>query len=86
MEDPKGEREIAVTRPVKPQYKSALEEAWKKIPADRFWRAIAHIETVLLSISTDGGPTVNEFNGVGPAGALNHWAEHLRSALKELTR
>jgi len=75
-------REITAT-PVKSK---SVPEDWRNIPASRYWRAIAHIEAVLLSISPDGRLNAGDLNGTAPVATLDRWAEHLRSALKELTR
>ena len=79
----KGER-IAVARE-KPKYKS-IPENWKAIPSERFRTIIGDIEAVLLEISVDGKITSNPFDWKPTIPTLHAWADHLRSALKELTK
>jgi hypothetical protein len=69
----------------RPRFKN-VPENWKAIPADRFRRIIAEIEAVLLEISTDGKVTSNPFDWKPTIPTLHTWANHLRSALKELTK
>ena len=78
-----GER-ITVA-PQKPKYKS-IPEDWKAIPSGRFRKVIGDIEAVLLEISVDGRVTSNPFNWKPTIPTLQAWADHLRSALKELTK
>jgi len=80
--DGKCER-IAVARE-KPKYKS-IPENWKAIPSGRFRKIIGDIEAVLLEISVDGKVTSNPFDWKPTIPTLHAWADHLRSALKELT-
>lgn len=69
----------------KPKYKS-IPEDWKAIPAVRFRNVIRDIEAVLLEISVDGRVTSNPFDWRPALPTLDAWANHLRSALKELTK
>jgi hypothetical protein len=69
----------------KPKYKS-IPEDWKAIPAGRFRKIIRDIETVLLEISVDGKVTSNPFDWKPTIPTLHAWANHLKSALKELTK
>lgn len=69
----------------KPKYKS-VPENWEAIPAGRFRNVIRDIEAVLLEISVDGRVTSNPFNWKPTIPTLQAWADHLRSALKELTK
>ena len=69
----------------KPKYKN-IPEDWKAIPAARFRKVIGNIEAVLLDISVDGQVTSNPFDWKPTIPTLNAWANHLRSALKELTK
>jgi hypothetical protein len=69
----------------KPKYKS-IPENWKAIPSSRFRNIIRDIETVLLEISVDGKITSNPFDWKPTIPTLHAWADHLRSALKELTK
>jgi hypothetical protein len=78
-----GER-TSLTRE-KPKYKN-IPEDWKAIPSGRFRKAITDIEAVLLEISVDGRVTSNPFNWRPTIPTLQGWADHLRSALKELTK
>ena len=81
--DGKGEW-IGVARE-KPKYKS-IPENWKAIPPGKFSKIIGDIETVLLEISIDGKVTSNPFDWKPTIPTLHAWADHLRSALKELTK
>ena len=69
----------------KPKYKN-IPEDWKAIPSGRFRKVITDIEAVLLEISVDGRVTSNPFNWKPTIPTLQAWADHLRSALKELTK
>jgi hypothetical protein len=69
----------------KPRFKN-VPENWKAIPAERFRKIIGEIEAVLLEISTDGKVTSNPFDWKPTIPTLHTWANHLRSALKELTK
>lgn len=69
----------------KPNYKN-IPEDWKAIPPGRFGKAIGHLEAVLLEISADGTLTSNLFDWKPTIPTLQAWADHLRSALKELTK
>ena len=69
----------------KPKYKS-IPEDWKAIPAGRFRNVIRDIEAVLLEISVDGRVTSNPFDWKPTLPTLDAWANHLRSALKELSK
>jgi hypothetical protein len=69
----------------KPRFKN-VPENWNAIPAERFRKIIAEIEAVLLEISTDGKVTSNPFDWKPTIPTLHAWADHLRSALKELTK
>ena len=69
----------------KPKYKN-IPEDWKAIPSGRFRKVITDIEAVLLEISVDGRVTSNPFNWRPTIPTLQGWADHLRSALKELTK
>ena len=69
----------------KPKYKS-IPENWKAIPSSRFRKIIGDIEAVLLEISVDGKVTSNPFDWKPTIPTLHAWADHLRSALKELTK
>ncbi len=75
---------IAVARE-KSKYKS-IPENWKAIPPGRFRTIIGDIEAVLLEISVDGKVTSNPFDWKPTIPTLHAWADHLRSALKELTK
>ena len=81
--DGKGER-IGIARE-KPKYKS-IPENWKAIPPGRFRTIIGDIEAVLLEISIDGKVASNPFDWKPTIPTLHAWADHLRSALKELTK
>jgi hypothetical protein len=81
--DGKGEW-IGIARE-KPKYKS-IPENWKAIPSGRFRKIIGDIEAVLLEISVDGKVTSNPFDWKPTIPTLHAWADHLRSALKELTK
>ena len=81
--DGNGER-IDIPRE-KPKYKS-IPENWKAIPSGRFRKIIGDIEAVLLEISVDGKTTSNPFDWKPTIPTLHAWADHLRSALKELTK
>ena len=81
--DGNGER-IGVARE-KIKYKS-IPENWKAIPSGRFRKIIGDIEAVLLDISVDGKVTSNPFDWKPTIPTLHTWADHLRSALKELTK
>jgi hypothetical protein len=59
---------------------------WKTLPEKRFRQVITHIEAVLLDISTDGRVDTNPFDRTQIIPTLNRWAEHLRMALRELTK
>jgi hypothetical protein len=78
-----GER-ISVARE-KPKYKS-IPEDWKAIPSGRFRKVVGDIEAVLWAISVDGKVTSNPFDWKPTIPTLDAWANHLRSALKELTK
>jgi hypothetical protein len=69
----------------KPKFKN-IPEDWKAIPAGRFRKIITDIEAVLLEISVDGKVTSNPFDWRPAIPTLEAWANHLRSALKELTK
>src|ERR671922_1586568 len=69
----------------KPRYKN-IPEDWKAIPAARFRKVIEDIEAVLLEISVDGKVTSNPFDWKPAIPTLQAWANHLKSALKELTK
>jgi hypothetical protein len=69
----------------KPKFKN-IPEDWKAIPAGRFRKIITDIETVLLEISVDGKVASNPFDWRPTIPTLEAWANHLRSALKELTK
>jgi hypothetical protein len=69
----------------KPKYKS-IPENWKAIPSGRFRKIIGDIEAVLLEISVDGKVISNPFDWKPTIPTLHAWADHLRSALKELTK
>ncbi len=69
----------------KSSYKN-IPEDWKAVPPGRFTKAIGHIEAVLLDISVDGELTSNPFDWKPTISTLRVWADHLRSALKELTK
>jgi|SRR5215471_3542415 len=69
----------------KSSYKNVPED-WKTVPPGRFTKAIGHIEAVLLDISADGEHNSNPFDWKPTISTLRAWADHLRSALKELTR
>jgi hypothetical protein len=69
----------------KPKYKS-IPENWKAIPSERFRKIIRDIEAVLLEISVDGKVTSNPFDWKPTIPTLHAWADHLKSALKELTK
>jgi hypothetical protein len=68
-----------------PGYNS-IPATWKTIPPGRFANAIGHIEAVLLEISADGTTSSNPFDWKPPLPTLQIWADHLRSALRDLTR
>ena len=69
----------------KSSYKHVPED-WKTVPPGRFTKAIGHIEAVLLDISADGQHNSNPFDWKPTISTLRAWADHLRSALKELTK
>jgi hypothetical protein len=69
----------------KPNFKH-IPEDWKAIPPGRFRSAIGHLEAVLLEISADGTLTSNVFDWKPTIPTLRAWTDHLRSALKELTK
>jgi hypothetical protein len=69
----------------RPAYKS-IPETWKTIPPGRYSNAIGHIEAVLLEISADGTTSSNPFDWKPSLPTLQVWADHLRSALRDLTR
>lgn len=69
----------------KSSYKNVPED-WKTVPPGRFTKAIGHIEAVLLDISADGEHNSNPFDWKPTISTLRAWADHLRSALKELTK
>ena len=75
---------IGITRE-KPKYKS-IPDNWKAIPSGSFRKIIGDIEAVLLEISVDGKVTSNPFDWKPTIPTLHAWADHLRSALKELTK
>jgi hypothetical protein len=81
--DRNGERSGIVRE--KPKYKS-IPENWKAIPSGRFRKIIRDIEAVLLEISVDGKVTSNPFDWKPTIPTLHAWADHLKSALKELTK
>jgi hypothetical protein len=81
--DGDGER-IGIARE-KPKYKS-IPENWKAIPSGKFRKIIGDIEAVLLEISVDGKVTSNPFDWKPTIPTLHAWVDHLRSALKELTK
>jgi hypothetical protein len=81
--DGNGKR-IGIAR-TKPKYKS-IPEDWKAIPSGRFRKVIGDLEAVLLEISVDGKVTSNPFDWKPTIPTLDAWANHLRSALKELTK
>jgi hypothetical protein len=63
-----------------------ITHASKTIPSGRFRRIVKEIETVLLEISVDGTVSFNPLDVRPAIPTLNAWADHLRSALKELTK
>lgn len=69
---------------VPPKKYKSVPQNWKALPETKFRKIIAHIESVLFEISTDGA-NVNCLEGKTPPSTLNHWADHLRDALKALT-
>jgi hypothetical protein len=69
----------------KPNYKN-IPNDWKAIPPGRFRKAIGHLEAVLLEISADGTDTSNIFDWKPTLPTLQAWANHLRSALRDLTK
>jgi hypothetical protein len=73
------------TEQKKSSYKHVPED-WKTVPPGRFTKAIGHIEAVLLDISADGEHNSNPFDWKPTISTLRAWADHLRSALKELTK
>ena len=79
----RGER-VAIAAE-KPKYKS-IPENWKAISSGRFRKIIGDIEAVLLEISVDGKVNSNPFDWKPTIPTLHAWADHLRSALKELTK
>ena len=81
--DAKGEQ-LGIARE-KPRYKS-IPENWKAIPSGRFRQIIGDIEAVLLEISVDGKVISNPFDWKPTIPTLHAWADHLRSALKELPK
>jgi hypothetical protein len=81
--DGNGER-VGIARE-KPKYKS-IPEDWKAIPSGRFRKIIRDIEAVLLEISVDGKVISSPFDWKPTIPTLHAWADHLKSALKELTK
>jgi hypothetical protein len=79
-----SEKRISIVRE-KPKYKS-IPDNWKAIPSGRFRKIIGDLEAVLLEISIDGKVTSNPFDWKPTIPTLHGWANHLRSALKELTK
>jgi hypothetical protein len=75
---------ITLERP-KGNYKN-IPDDWKAIPPGRFRKAIGHLEAVLLEISADGTDSSNVFDWKPTLPTLQAWANHLRSALKDLTK
>jgi hypothetical protein len=63
-----------------------VPEEWRAIPPGRFTKAIGHIEAVLLDITVDDTVTSNAFDWKPTLPTLQVWADHLRAALKALTR
>jgi hypothetical protein len=80
-----GNGELSGIAREKPKYKS-IPENWKAIPSGRFRKIIGDIEAVLLEISVDGRVTSNPFDWKPTIPTLRAWADHLKSALKELTK
>jgi hypothetical protein len=80
-----GNDERLSTAREKPKYKN-IPEDWKAIPPVRFRKVIGGIEAVLLEISVDGRVTSNPFDWKPTIPTLQAWANHLRSALNELTK
>jgi hypothetical protein len=81
--DANGERRTIARE--KPKYKS-IPEDWKAIPSGRFRKIIRDIEAVLLEISVDGKVISSPFDWKPTIPTLHAWADHLKSALKELTK
>jgi hypothetical protein len=63
-----------------------ITQASKTIPSGRLRRIVKEIETVLLEITVDETVTSNPLELRPAIPTLNAWADHLRSALKELTK
>jgi hypothetical protein len=70
---------------LKPKYKSIPQDS-KAIPSGRYRKIIREIEAVLLEITVDGRVTSNPFDWKPTMPTLHAWADHLRLALKELTK
>ncbi|HWP60280.1 MAG TPA: hypothetical protein VNL14_20465 [Candidatus Acidoferrales bacterium] len=77
--------EPSIPSRLKASYKNVPGD-WKAIPPARYRKAIGHLEAVLLEISADGTLSSNLFDWKPALPTLQAWAEHLRSALNELTR
>lgn len=69
----------------KPGYKM-VPESWKALPPKRLEKAISHLEAVLLDITTAADLRENPFDWKPTLPTLERWVEHLREALRELTR
>ena len=69
----------------KAKYKNVPED-WRTIPPGRFANAIGHLEAVLLDITVDPTLTSNSFDWKPTLPTLQVWADHLRAALKALTK
>ncbi|MGH7848476.1 MAG: hypothetical protein ACREQW_25335 [Candidatus Binatia bacterium] len=67
------------------KYKSVPED-WRAIPPGRFTNAIGHLEAVLLDITVDRAVTSNVFDWKPTMPTLQIWTDHLRAALKALTK
>jgi hypothetical protein len=63
-----------------------VPESWKALPPQRLEKAISHLEAVLLDITTTADLSENPFDWKPTLPTLEKWVEHLRHALRELTR
>jgi hypothetical protein len=67
------------------KYKT-IPEDWKALPEGRYVQVISHLEAVLLDISADGNVAGSSLNDNPSPLTLRRWADHLRMALKQLTK
>jgi hypothetical protein len=83
---PLGLHEKAVSSDKERVAQQKHKYASKTIPPRRLRRIVKEIETVLLEITVDETVTSNPLELRPPIPTLNAWVDHLRSALKELTK